>query len=154
MIGTMQRPFFCFKSPPTFHIAHASHCRLVWSKRHELSTVWLHFVVCTLLSPLVDDPNTKRLVFLFALGWHDTMAILLLKLDQLFTVLVSDPFDVVVLLEDAFSFPSEPDFVQEFLSIKSKLVRLMKGLLPAKPKSLETCLVRTCVTPCNVHSLA
>jgi hypothetical protein len=82
------------------------------------------------------------------------MAILLLKLDQLFTVLVSDPFDVVVLLEDAFSFPSEPDFVQEFLSIKSKLVRLMKGLLPAKPKSLETCLVRTCVTPCNVHSLA
>jgi hypothetical protein len=63
------------------------------------------------------------------------MSILLLKLDHLFTVLAPDLVVAFVVLEGALSIPSEPDFVQEFMSIKSQLVSLMKSSLLANPSS-------------------
>jgi hypothetical protein len=61
------------------------------------------------------------------------MAILSFKLDQLFIVLVPYLFDMVVVRMGAFSFPSEPDFVQESLSIKSKFVIVVNAPLRANP---------------------
>jgi hypothetical protein len=61
------------------------------------------------------------------------MAIIFFKqLDQLFIVLVPALvvwFDVVV----AVSCPSEPDFVQTFLSIKSKSAIVLEGSLLTNP---------------------
>jgi hypothetical protein len=54
------------------------------------------------------------------------MATLSFKLDQLFILLVPE-------LVVAVSFPSEPDFVQTFLSIKSKVVVDMIIPLLANP---------------------
>jgi hypothetical protein len=51
------------------------------------------------------------------------MTIRSLKLDKLFMLLT--PELVIVVVVDAFTFPSEPNFVQNYLSIKSKFVVLM-----------------------------
>jgi hypothetical protein len=58
------------------------------------------------------------------------MAILSFEFDQLFKLLV--PELVVVVVVGSFSFPSEPDFVQEFLSINSHFVILLQVPLNAK----------------------
>jgi hypothetical protein len=59
------------------------------------------------------------------------MAIFFFKLDQLFILLV--PELVVWFKVVGVSFPSEPDFFQTFLSIKSKVVIDMSGPLHADP---------------------
>jgi hypothetical protein len=62
------------------------------------------------------------------------MAIHSFKLDQLFVLLVPELvvwFEVVVTVR----IPSEPDLVQEFLSIKSNFVVFMKAPLSANPNS-------------------
>jgi hypothetical protein len=58
------------------------------------------------------------------------MAFVSFKLDQLFIVLAPELVDILV---GAVRFPNEPDFVQTFLSIKSKLVILMMVPLRANP---------------------
>jgi hypothetical protein len=65
------------------------------------------------------NPNSQRFVLLVVL-WHHAMGRLLLKLDQLFVLLV--PKLVVWFEATTASFPSEPDFVQESFSIESKFV--------------------------------
>jgi hypothetical protein len=83
--------------------------------------------------PLLVAPMPQRLVFL-ALVWHHAMTIRLLKLDQRFTVLVPE-LVVSVEVVDGVSFPSEPDFVQKFLSIKPKFAVLMMVPLLVNPLS-------------------
>jgi hypothetical protein len=56
------------------------------------------------------------------------MAILSFKLDQLFTLLVPE-----LVVAGAVIFPSEPDFVQNSLSILSKFVCVMMLSLHADP---------------------
>jgi ABC-type enterochelin transport system permease subunit len=60
------------------------------------------------------------------------MANLSLKLDQLFILLVPE---LVVLFEGVsyITFPNEANFVQEFLTIKSKFVFVMKCPLLFNP---------------------
>jgi hypothetical protein len=59
------------------------------------------------------------------------MAIFLFKLDKLFILLVPE---LVVWFEPVgFTFPSEPDFVQTFVSIKSNFVIVMILPLLANP---------------------
>jgi hypothetical protein len=66
--------------------------------------------------------------------WHHAMAIRSLELDQLLMLLVPDLVAVVVAaVAGTFSFPSEPNFVQNPLSIKSDFVALMIAPLPANP---------------------
>jgi hypothetical protein len=72
--------------------------------------------------PLVTNPLPKKHVFLVLL-WHATIAILLFKLDQLF----------ILILPCCAHFPSEPKFVQKYLSIKSKCVFAMIDPLPTNP---------------------
>jgi hypothetical protein len=50
------------------------------------------------------------------LAWHNAMAILQFKLDQLFVLLGSD---LVVEVVGAFRFPSEPGFGHCFVSTRS-----------------------------------
>jgi hypothetical protein len=61
--------------------------------------------------------------------WHDTVALLSLKLDQLYMLLV--PEIVVVSVE--IRFPSKPDFVQKSLSVWSKFVIVMIAPLLCNP---------------------
>jgi hypothetical protein len=58
---------------------------------------------------------------LFALEWHHAIAILFVELDKLFMLLMPE---LVVWFElvGGVSFPSEPNLVQESLSIKSHFV--------------------------------
>jgi hypothetical protein len=58
------------------------------------------------------------------------MAMLLSKLDQLLMLLVPE---LVVWFADGVILPSESDFVQNSLSIKSKFVVLMTGPLRVNP---------------------
>jgi hypothetical protein len=60
------------------------------------------------------------------------MAILSFKLDQLFTLLVPE-LVVSFEVEGAVSFPDEPDFVQNSLSIKSNFVMVMQAPLLTNP---------------------
>jgi hypothetical protein len=69
---------------------------------------------------------------LLVVGWCLTIAIDSFKLDQLFIVLVPDLvvwFEGVVVV----SCPSEPDFVQHVLSIKSKFVAVVMRSLFVNP---------------------
>jgi hypothetical protein len=50
------------------------------------------------------------------------MVILSFKLGQLCMLLVPDLVDVVAGAAGTFSFPSEPNFVQKFLSVRSNFV--------------------------------
>jgi hypothetical protein len=59
------------------------------------------------------------------------MALLSFKLDQLFILLVPDL--VVLDVVGTFKFPVEVEFVQKFLSIKSKFVMVMKAPLYTNP---------------------
>jgi hypothetical protein len=93
-------------------------------------SVWSHFIGL-MKDSLLANPTPQRLV-LFVLLWHHTMAILSLKLDKLFILLV--PALVVWWEAVGVSFPSEPDFVQKTLSIKSNCVLLMILSLLANPK--------------------
>jgi hypothetical protein len=79
--------------------------------------------------PLRCNPNPKRLVLLVAL-WHHAMAILLFKLDQLFTLLVPA---LAVWFAATDIFPSKPNFVQKSLSMKSNCVVVINGPLRAHP---------------------
>jgi hypothetical protein len=93
--------------------------------------------VLLMIVPLRTDPHPQRLVLL-VLDWHRAMAILSFKLDQLFILLVPE---LVVLVEVVvtFTFPSEPDFVQNYLSIESKFVILM--IFPLRIDPLPESLV-------------
>jgi hypothetical protein len=64
------------------------------------------------------------------------MAIRLLKLDQPLILPLPDLVLVGALVQDvgAMSFPSEPDFVQQCLSIKSHFVIDIIGPLPIHPR--------------------
>jgi hypothetical protein len=72
------------------------------------------------------------------------MAILSLKLDQLFILLVPAFVEGVV---GAGSFPSEPDFVQKLCSIKWKFVIVMKPPLLTNPAPERPVLL---VTPWHI----
>jgi hypothetical protein len=62
------------------------------------------------------------------------MALLSLKLDQLFMLLVPElVVSILVAPELAVTVPSESNFVQNSLSIKSNFVIDMKRLLPTNP---------------------
>jgi hypothetical protein len=72
-------------------------------------------VVFVMDAPLVADPLPKRLVLLTS-AWHHAMAILSLEVSQLFTFLVPE-LVVWFVVVSAFTFPSEPDFIQSSLPI-------------------------------------
>jgi hypothetical protein len=95
-----------------------------------------------MIVPLPTNPPPKRLV-LFVLVWHHAMAIRSLELDKLFILLVPD-------LVVGVSFPSEPDFVQSSLSIRSKLVCSTIGPLITNPPPKSLIYV---VTPWH-HTMA
>jgi hypothetical protein len=61
------------------------------------------------------------------------MAMLSFKLDKLFIVQVPELVVMAGVVVATFSFPSDPDFVQTFLSIESHFVNVMIGPLVAYP---------------------
>ncbi len=93
-------------------------------------SVWSHCVIL-IIAPLVHNPNTKRLLVLLVLEWHPVMAMVLFKLYQPFILLLPE---LVVWFEAHVIFPSESDFVQSSLSIKTKCVLLMPPPLRSNPK--------------------
>jgi hypothetical protein len=90
------------------------------------------FSFVIIIFPLRSDPLPQRRVLL-VLGWHHTMANLLFELNELFMLLVPELVAFAVLV----SFQSEPNFVQTFLSIKSKAVVDMNASLLADPLPLR-----------------
>jgi hypothetical protein len=92
----------------------------------KFPSVWSHFVVLV-EGPLLANPTPQRLVLLVAF-WHHTVAIHSFKLDKLFILLVP-----AVIFPSVF-VPSEPDFVQKFLSVWSHFVVLVVGPLLTNPQ--------------------
>jgi hypothetical protein len=103
---------FSFPSEPNFF-------------KNSLSIKMSSFVVIG--TPLPANPRPKRCVLLVTV-WHHAMAILQFELDKLFTSLVPG---LVVTVVAAVIFPSEPNFAQTFLSIKSIFVVDMMLLMSA-----------------------
>jgi hypothetical protein len=79
------------------------------------------------------NPIPQRLILLVVRLWHLTIAIRSFKLDQLFILLVPELVVWFVGTVGAVRFPREPDFVQTFLSIKSKFVVDMISPLRVDP---------------------
>jgi hypothetical protein len=68
--------------------------------------------------PLVTNPHPKRNVFLVP-SWHETMAIVLFKLDQLFILLLPFTFKCIGIVVACYtSSPNEPNIVQKSLSFR------------------------------------
>jgi hypothetical protein len=96
----------------------------------ESLSIRSNFVIDIMTLSLRTNPLPKSLVLLVP-KWHHTMAIFSFKLHQLFTLLV--PELVVGFQATTASFPSEPDFVQESLSIESKFVIVINAPLRSNP---------------------
>jgi hypothetical protein len=77
---------------------------------------------------------------LLVLGWYLTVAIYSFTFDQLFIVLVPA---LVVWFEGAVIFPSEPEFVQNFRSVKSKFLIGVAVSLCANPPPKRLVLLVT-----------
>jgi hypothetical protein len=88
-------------------------------------SVLTHFVI-EVSSALRTNPHPKRHVFAVPF-WHQTMAILLFKLDQLFILLL--PWCIVI------NSPNEPDLVKKSLSFKSHFVIGVSSPLRIDPHS-------------------
>jgi hypothetical protein len=108
--------------------------------------------VIVISTPLIFNPNPWRLVLL-ALGWHDTMAILLFELNQFFMLQVSalavwfEASHPCHISKQIRLCPEVPFGVVEFCFWCDVAADM-------QPTSTETCLVRAWMAQHDAHSLA